>query len=289
MFEFYGIVVFIFGLLFGSFFNVCIYRLPKDKSIVFPGSTCPKCEKKIAWYDNIPVLSFLMLKGRCRQCNSKISLRYPLVEILTAVLFFSLFIKLGITVVFFKFCFLFALFIILSFIDIDYHAVPGYLCVFGIIVGLIFEFFISGGMWPILFDLADGMRKFSEGVAWYPESSFLKAIIALILGLGFTYLFKLFGDVLVSILLKIKKQEDIEGETESLGLGDVDFMGMVGVFLGANAVLPVFFIAPFFAILYAVIALLFKKSHLIPYLPYLSIAAIVFFFWGNKILSFFLF
>ena len=95
-----------------------------------------------------------------------------------------------------------------------------------------------------------------------------------------------FGDIGIDFYLKLRKQESIEGERESLGLGDVDFMGMVGVFLGIKAAVLVFFIAPFIALLYSIFALIFKKSHLIPYLPYLSLATVITFFWGNKILSF---
>jgi prepilin signal peptidase PulO-like enzyme (type II secretory pathway) len=114
----------------------------------------------------------------------------------------------------------------------------------------------------------------------------LKSLRALLFGLGFTYLFKLFGDIFISIYLALRKKESIDGEKESLGLGDVDFMGVVGVFLGMKAVIFVFFLAPFFALFYSVVAMVFKKSHLIPYLPYLSLAATAMFFWGNHIIRF---
>jgi len=113
-----------------------------------------------------------------------------------------------------------------------------------------------------------------------------RCFIGLLFGLGFTYLFKLFGDVFIILLLYLRKKESIEGERESLGLGDIDFMGMVGAFLGIQGVLLVFFIAPFFAVFYSIFALIFKKSHLIPYLPYLSLATVVVFFWGRNIWSF---
>lgn len=275
------IIIFIFGSCVGSFLNVCIYRLPKDKSIVFPGSSCPKCNTPIKWYDNIPILSFLFLKGRCRNCKDKISLRYPLVELITATLFLVLYLKLGLTIELAKYIFLFSLLVIVSFIDIEYHAIPVHLCFVGIIVGLLFSF------WPTL-------RLFKVGVFDLEVLPLFRALKGLFFGFGFTYAFKFFGDIGIDFYLKLRKQESIEGERESLGLGDVDFMGMVGVFLGIHSpvsgfvvwdVVLVFFLAPFIALLYSIFAVIFKKSHLIPYLPYLSLATIIVFFWGNKILS----
>jgi len=275
------IIIFIFGSCVGSFLNVCIHRLPKDKSIVFPGSSCPKCNTLIKWYDNIPILSYFFLKGRCRNCKDKISLRYPLVELITATFFLVLYLKLGLTIELAKYIFLFSLLVVVSFIDIDYHAIPVHLCFIGIIVGLLFS------LWPTL-------RLFKAGVFDLEVLPLFRALKGLLFGFGFTYAFKFFGDIGIDFYLKLRKQESIEGERESLGLGDVDFMGMVGVFLGIHSpvsgfvvwdVVLVFFLAPFIALLYSIFAIIFKKSHLIPYLPYLSLATIIVFFWGNKILS----
>lgn len=265
---------FIFGLCIGSFLNVCIYRLPKDKSIANPPSFCPKCNTPINWYDNIPLLSYLMLRGQCRQCKDKISLRYPLVELITGLIFFVLYAKFGLTVTFFKFIFFFCLLIVVSFIDIDYHAIPVYLCFIGIVVGLAFS----------LQDTINFIR--SSRLSNLESLPIIVAGKALIFGFGFSYLFKFFGDIFVNLYLSWRKMDSIEGETESLGLGDVDFMGMAAVFLGASNAVLIFFIAPFIAIIYAIFALIFKKSHLIPYLPYLSVAAVIAFFWGSNILGF---
>ncbi|MDP2923700.1 MAG: prepilin peptidase [Candidatus Omnitrophota bacterium] len=266
------IFVFIFGSITGSFLNVCIYRLPKDKSIIKPRSFCPECQTQIKWYDNIPILSFLFLKGKCRKCSGKISLRYPIVEFITAILFLVLYINFGLTFNFFKYIFFFALLVVVSAIDIDYHAIPAYLCFVGIIVGL-------------GFDLGATVKVIKSGLTDLQFLPIFKSLKNLIFGLGFTYFFKFFGDIFINLYLTLRKKESIEGEKESLGLGDVDFMGMVGVFLGAKAVILVFFLAPFFAIIYSIFALIFKKSHLIPYLPYLSLAALTVFFWQDKILQ----
>ncbi|MBP7088579.1 MAG: prepilin peptidase [Candidatus Omnitrophica bacterium] len=283
MFEI--IILFIFGICLGSFLNVCIYRLPQDKSIIWPASYCPKCNTSIKWYDNIPLLSYLFLNGKCRSCHQKISFRYFLVELFSGLLFIVFYLKLGLTLNFLTYIFLFCLLIVVSFIDIDYHAIPAYLCPIGIIGGLFFSL-LKSKPYEILFDIARLLEASNLRFFKLPDAPFLNSIIGLLFGLGFTYLFKLFGDVFITILLYLRKKDSIEGERESLGLGDVDFMGMVGVFLGVKAVILVFFIAPFLSLIYSISALIFKKTHLIPYLPYLSLATLVTFFWGDKILNF---
>ncbi len=267
------IVMFVLGSCMGSFLNVCIYRLPKEKSIVVPGSFCPKCKASIKWYDNIPLLSYLFLRACCRSCGKKIPLRYPTVELITAVFFVILYSELGFSIELLKYIFLFSLLTVVSFIDIKYHAIPMHLCFLGIVVGL----FLS--LWPTLSFLKSGV--FDLG-----EIPLFTAVKGLLFGFGFTYCFKFFGDIFIDFYLRLRKKESIEGEKESLGLGDVDFMGMVGVFLGVKSVVLVFFIAPFLALAYSIFAIIFKKSHLIPYLPYLSLATVITFFWRDRILSF---
>ncbi|MDD5195035.1 MAG: prepilin peptidase [Candidatus Omnitrophica bacterium] len=269
-----SVIVFILGACWGSFLNVCIHRLPKDLSIVKPFSFCPKCKTPILWYDNIPLVSFLILRGKCRACKERIALRYPLVELITALLICALYRHFGLTPNFFKFSFFFSLLVVVSFIDIDYHAIPVYLCFIGIAVGL------SWSVW-------ETVRYMETNIPDPLALPFVKTLKNLILGFGFTYLFKFFGDCFISLYLSWRKKESIEGEKESLGLGDVDFMGMVAVFIGIKLAALVFFLAPFFAIIYSVFALIFKRSHLIPYLPYLSAAALTAFFWGDKILGLF--
>jgi leader peptidase (prepilin peptidase)/N-methyltransferase len=198
--------------------------------------------------------------------------RYFIVEVITAFLFLFLYSRFGLTIDFFRFAFFFALLVVVSFIDIEYHAIPVQLCFIGIIVG-------------ILFTIQETIVLFDAG---YRNSlPLFESFKGLIFGLGFTYLFKFFGDVLLSLYLSFIKKESIEGETEALGLGDVDFMGLVGVFLGAKLVVTTFFIAPFIALIYSIIAIVFKKSHLIPYLPYLSLGALISFLWGSQILAYF--
>jgi leader peptidase (prepilin peptidase)/N-methyltransferase len=268
-----GLFIFLFGLCWGSFLNVCIYRLPQDKSVVAPRSFCPSCKNTIRWFDNIPVLSYVLLGAKCRVCKCRISLRYPMVEMLVGLLFLLAFHKFGVSPDLFKFAFFFAMLVLVSAVDIDYHAIPVYFCFLGILVGMGFAVY-------------ETVKMLHHDVSSLESFPIVGAFKGLIFGFGLSYLFKFFGDILLDFYLRFKKRESIEGETESLGLGDVDFLGMVGVFLGVKGAVLTFFLAPFVAVIYAIYAFTFKKSHLIPYLPYLSIGCMIAFLWGDKILSF---
>ena len=267
------IFVGLFGLIFGSFFNVCIYRFPKEKSIVTPGSSCTKCETPIKWYDNIPVVSYILLLGKCRNCKEKISLRYPLVELLTAAVFCFCYHKFGFGYDFFRFCFLFSVCIQVSFIDIDYRAIPGWMCIVGMLVGIAGEF-------------AYTIFKYGQSMIFMDpmQLPFIQSLLGAVIAMGVAYFLKLVGDLGLWVYLSLIKKEDLEGETESLGLGDVDFLGMVGAFIGWKLGILTFFLAPFVSIGWGVYLMVTKKSHLIAYLPFLAIAVFLATFWGNDII-----
>lgn len=267
------VLMFVSGACVGSFLNVCIVRLPKDQSIITPRSNCPQCKAPVKWFDNIPLVSFFMLRGKCRSCRKQISWRYPVVEAITGLLVLALYVRLGMSAELAKFVFLFCMLVVVSFIDIEYHAIPGYLCVLGILVG-------------IALSIPKTVFYFQHGIFDFFTLPVVRTVRALIVALGFTYLFKLFGDVFIAFYLWIRGRSTIEGEKESLGLGDVDFMGMIAVFLGVKQAIVIFFLAPFIAALYSIFAIFFKKSHLIPYLPYLSLATLLSFFWNKEILHF---
>src|SRR5450432_1970371 len=128
----------IFGLLAGSFLNVCIHRWPRDLSVVHPRSRCPQCDRQIAWFDNIPVISYLLLRGRCRHCNASISARYPIVELLTAALFFFFVWQLGPTLSAARYCVFTAMLIVLAFADAETLLLPDEFTLGGAAAGLIF-------------------------------------------------------------------------------------------------------------------------------------------------------
>jgi leader peptidase (prepilin peptidase)/N-methyltransferase len=130
-------LVFLLGLFFGSFFNVCIWRIPRRKSIAFPPSHCPRCKAPIRFYDNIPLLSYLLLRAKCRKCGQPISGRYPLVEGLTGVLFLLLALKLGISWQFLRGLIFTGLLVIISFIDLDFKLIPDAISMPGVAAGLL--------------------------------------------------------------------------------------------------------------------------------------------------------
>lgn len=245
--------VFIIGAIIGSFLNVCIHRIPKGGSIVSPASHCPRCKKNISWYDNIPVISYLVLAGKCRHCKGKISLRYPLVELVTAGLIFSLYISFGVSTKFFVYSALTSALIAASFIDLDINEIPDGISAGGLAAGFVLAF-----AFPALF----GFSARLPGLL----SSLLGAFAG---GLSI-YAMGLFGR------LAFKK--------EAMGGGDVKLMAMIGSILGWKLVLLAFFIAPVLGVISGVSAKL-KGRDTIPYGPYLSLAAVVVIFFGNRMLD----
>lgn len=213
-----ALIAALFGLLIGSFLNVCIYRWPRDLSVVRPRSHCPYCEKTIAWYDNVPVLSYLLLGARCRHCRERISARYPVVEALTGALFFYFIYTLGPTLAGVKNCVLAAMLVALIFSDLETRILPDEFTKGGIVVGVIFSFFVptpdsvvQSILWLLGLDVAGVKQSVIESVAG-------AALPALFLwGGGWLY-------------LKLRHKE-------GLGFGDVKLIAMVGAFLGLRGAL----------------------------------------------------
>lgn len=207
------ILAFLFGLILGSFLNVCIYRWPRDLSVVRPRSLCPACEKTIAWYDNIPLLSYVLLRARCRSCGARIPGRYPAVELLTAVLFFFFVWTLGVTGVALKMCIFSFILVGLIFADVEERILPDELTLGGTGVGLVFSVFV-----PVPPGVA-GLIPLITGAAISPRiESILESAIGAALPPFFLWL-------VGWLYLKLRHRE-------GLGLGDVKMIAMVGSFLG---------------------------------------------------------
>lgn len=182
---------FIFGAIWGSFFNVCIYRLPRGISIIWRGSFCPKCSNPIKWYDNIPILSFLILKGRCRNCNENIKLRYPLVELLTACMFLYLGGLYGLKPELLIWVFFFSLLILIAFIDLETFLVLDKVIYPGIGIGIILSIFlwrsfdnILGFLFGffIIFLVAKGSKIFLKVEGMGDGDKWIAGLIGLFLG-----------------------------------------------------------------------------------------------------------
>jgi leader peptidase (prepilin peptidase) / N-methyltransferase len=249
------IAVFIFGSIVGSFLNVCIYRLPKGRSVIFPGSHCPNCTAKIHWYDNIPIWSYLFLRGKARCCKARISLRYFIVEVLTAAAFLILFAAFGLTPKFFAYAIMVSGLIIATFVDFEIQEIPDEVSLGGLVAGII----ISIAFPSVL----------NESTRWH---GFLNSFLGALAGGGMIYAMGMLGE------FAFKK--------EAMGGGDVKLLAMIGSFLGWKMTILTFFIAPAFGAVVGIILKIKEGKETIPYGPYLSLGAIVLIFWGEKILRF---
>lgn len=259
------ISAFIFGSIVGSFLNVCIHRMPRGESVVWPSSHCPKCNKRIPAYDNIPFLSYLILGGKCRFCKQKVSLRYPIVELLTAIMFAALFNYYKLTYEFFFYMVLVCGLIVATFVDMGQRIIPDEVSVGGIIIGFILSAIKGLSLNPLTFNL----------------QPMLNSLLGIITGAGIIYLSGFLFDL---VYFRLLKRPAIQGETESMGLGDVKLLAMIGAFLGWQKALLIFLLAPFFGLIIGIINLLIRKDHTIPYGPFLSLAAILSIFWADKII-----
>lgn len=239
----------LFGLVFGSFFNVCIYRIPREKSIVWPASFCPKCNAHIRWYDNIPVLSFLLLRGKCRHCKAPISWQYPLVELVTALLTVLFVHHYGLSVWTLGILTAVYFLIILSVIDMQLMIIPDRFSLGLIVLGLAFAW----------------CNPNFDGVWWQKE---LYSLLGAAVGL--------FGTLAIALLgtWVFKK--------EAMGGGDVKLMAGIGAFIGWQGVITTIIMGSFFGLIYAVFLMIFKGKKggdAIPFGPFLSLAALVNFFY----------
>ena len=250
MFFLVNCVAFIFGAAIGSFLNVCIFRLPAGTSIIKPSSQCPHCHHPIRFYDNIPIISFAVLGGRCRHCKAKISWRYPLVELITAFLSLLLFLKFGLSwnyLVFFVFT---AVLIVITFIDLDHQIIPDILTLPGI---------------PLFFLAAVFIVKLS----W------VEALLGLLIGGG--------------VLFVIAFVYELITKREGMGGGDIKLLAMIGGFLGWKSLIFVLLFSSFSGALIGIAAMIIKKQdtkYAIPFGPFLSAAAIAYIFWGAGFMRF---
>ena len=244
----------LFGLCVGSFLNVVIYRLPEEISVVQPRSFCPSCKHGIAWYDNVPVVSWLVLGGHCRHCHKTISPRYALVELLTAALFVGFYLWLGWSAHLLVLWTLTACLVASTFIDFDYRIIPDEITLPGMVLGLVVSALV-----PAIHGVAS------------PWLGLRQSILGILVGGGSLYLTGLLGNAIF--------------RKESMGGGDVKLLAMAGSVLGWKLVLLAFFLAPLLALLPGLIVLFTTKSHEIPYGPFLSLALVIAMVSGDRILE----
>ncbi|MBF0518968.1 MAG: prepilin peptidase [Nitrospirae bacterium] len=254
------IVVLTFGLVVGSFLNVCIYRLPLEKSIVSPPSSCPHCHTRILPWDNIPVLSYLILLGKCRHCKEKISIRYPLVELLNGLLYVLTFYKFHLTPYSIFYMVFVSSLIVIIFIDFDHMIIPDVITIPGAIAGLIASAFIL----PDVFNTSQKL-------------GIVNSIIGLAVGFGVFYTIAFLGE-------KILKKE-------AMGGGDIKMMAMTGAVLGWKAVLMAMFAGSFIGSIYGISVMIVKGKNWqsrIPFGPFLAIGTLLSLYFGRELLFLYL-
>lgn len=239
---------FLFGSIVGSFLNVCILRLPEEKSLLFPSSHCPHCQQPIRFYDNIPLISYLVLRCRCRFCGQPISPQYVIVELLTALFSLLLFLHYSLTEYFIYFAF-FSSLVVVTFIDLKHQIIPDAISLPGIGAGFLASFVL-------------------------PRITYLDSLLGIALGGGILYSVAL-GYYLIT-------------KTEGMGMGDVKLLAMIGAFLGSKAVVITIFLSAFLGAVVGVAIMVIKgksRKYAIPYGPFLSIGALLSLFWGDVLLA----
>ena len=243
------IFVFIFGSCIGSFLNVCIYRLPASQSIVHPRSKCPECDNLIAFYDNIPLLSYLWLKGRCRHCRVRIGLRYPTVELLGGLFALATYLKFGLSIdalIYFAFI---ASMLVVTFIDLDHRIIPDVITLPGI---------------PICFAASFAL----------PSMNFKEALLGILVGGGSLFL-------VAWIYSLITKKEGMGG-------GDIKLLAMMGGLVGWQGVAFTIFVSSLVGTLSGFAVMLQSRKGMklaIPFGPFLAIGAITYIFFGTRLIN----
>ena len=247
------IVSIIFGAIVGSFLNVCIFRLPKEESIVWPGSHCPHCNTPIKFYDNIPLISYILLKGRCRHCHRPISFQYPLVEGITALGSAILFVKFGPSLTYlFYFAFLASL-IVITVIDLHHQIIPDVISLPGIGVGLLASLIL-------------------------PKITLFNSLIGILLGGGSIFL-------VATVYQWLFKREGMGG-------GDVKLLAMIGAFLGWKAVILTILLSSLIGSITGIIIMVLKGKdfkYAIPFGPFLSLGAVISLFYGPSLINWYLY
>lgn len=245
-----NIMVFLFGAIVGSFLNVCIYRLPEALSIVSPASRCPRCGTPVRFYDNIPLVSYLLLRGRCRQCREKIPWQYPLVELLSALAALVVFHQFGLSWPALAIFIFIASLLVISFIDLEHKIIPDVITLPGIPV-----FFLAG--------------VFILGV------SFTDALLGVLIGGG--------------ILFVIGYVYHLITKREGMGGGDIKLLAMLGGFLGWQSLIFIVLISSLLGAIVGLVTIMVKggdMKYALPFGPFLSLAAVGYIFFGQLFLEF---
>jgi leader peptidase (prepilin peptidase) / N-methyltransferase len=252
----FSLILFVFGAVVGSFLNVCIVRIPHGTSIVQPPSHCPKCKSVIRSYDNIPLISYFILFGRCRACGERISPRYVVVELMTASLVVGLYHQFGLSLAFLVGLIFVAALIVISFIDLEVRIVPD-----GIGVGLLFSVI--------------GRYLIHDPSELIPSP--LSALLGVLIGGGF--------------LLALAWAYEAFTGVEGMGGGDIKLLAMIGGFLGWPSIPVTLFLASLSGSVIGITAMLVKgvgRKYALPFAPFLCLGALLYLFFGRELIDFYI-
>ncbi len=243
------LIVLAFGLILGSFYNVLIYRLPRNISVVFPSSHCPNCNEKIRWYDNIPLISYIILKGRCRNCGAKISIQYPLVELSSGLLAMYSYYRWHLSPEALIVYIFFSALLVLSLIDLKFFILPDIITLPGIAVGL----------------LSSLVRE---------DITLIQSLVGA--GVGFLIPFLIY-----IFYVKVRGME-------GLGFGDVKLLTMIGAFTGVYGVIVSLFLGSILGLIFALPSILKNRNtqFVIPFGPFISLGCFIGYLLKDRILSF---
>ena len=239
---------FVLGLLLGSFLNVVIYRLPRDKPVVADRSRCPRCEVVIRWFDNVPLVSYALLKGRCRKCSSRIPARYPVVELVSAIIAALVVYRYGVTLESLWVYGFVSMLLVITFIDWSHQIIPDELSLGGVVFGWV-------------------------GAVVCLDLSLVESLIGSLVG----------GGLVLAIALLYKALRKVEG----MGGGDVKLMAMIGAFVGWQMIFPVLFLASFVGSIYGIYLLRRGGGGktAVAFGSFLAPAATVVFVYGTRLLD----
>lgn len=246
-----AVLVGLFGLSVGSFLNVCIYRLPMDESLVWPRSYCPRCRTPLRWYDNVPLLGYAMLGGRCRMCKTPISALYPLVEVVTALVFVAAYLLFGAQLLLLSRLVFACAMIVLFVIDLQHRILPNVITLPGVLIGFVFSWFLPPG--------------------WFDS------LIGITAGGGILLL-------MAEAYYRIRKEE-------GLGMGDVKMLAMIGAFLGWQLMLVTLVLSSFMGSLIGLTVIALKKGDMkyaLPFGTFLAVGALVSSVAGEALLRWYL-
>ena len=246
------LIIIVLGAIWGSFANVCIYRLPKNKEIIIQNSFCPNCKKKIHWFDNIPILSFIFLWGRCRKCNKLISLRYLIVEFLGAISFLFIYLNFGLTITTLLLMILAIFCIIIFFIDLKYFIIPDSLTFPLMIIGFV--------------------KSFDPNLNTSIFPNYINSLIGGIFGYLIIWL-------IIYFYKKIRRKE-------GMGLGDAKLLAAMGFWFGWASIPFIIFISSSVALILTIPSLVNqtrKMSSKIPFGPHIIVGSILYILFSNQI------